>query len=352
MAGRLNGKVAVITGAASGIGRGTVDLFVKEGAKVVAGDIQDDKGARIEEEYGRAVRYVRCDVTQEADIKAAIDVAVSSFGRLDCLFNNAGHSGSIENVEVATGESFDAMMHLHVRAALLGMKHAAPAMRAAGGGSIISTASVAGLQSGFGPLHYSIAKAAIVQLTKVASAQLGPLNIRVNCICPGLIATPIFAKGIGLATQVADQTVTAIAGVAKNAQPIPKAGMPEDIAEAALYLASDGARFVNGHALVVDGGLTVGPPGSGKCKCSRRSCKRWALIPRFWSRSWRRRKVEPTHARLIDFGAVSSAATNSVRASSAKAHMLARRSLAPVRKVRASVTGPATAMQVCPGGSP
>ncbi len=264
MAGRLDGKVAVITGAASGIGRGTVDLFVKEGAKVVAADIQDDKGARLQEQHGKALRYVRCDVNREGDVKAAIDLAVSSFGRLDCLFNNAGTPGSLENAETVTAESFDSVMHLHVRAALFGIKHAVPLMRAQGGGSIVSTASIAGLQNGFGPLLYSMAKASIVHMTRVAAAQLGPLNIRVNCICPGLIATPIFAKGIGLATQVADQTVSAIVDAAKNAQPIPRAGLPEDIAEAALFFTSDGSRFVNGHALVVDGGITVGPTGAAQ----------------------------------------------------------------------------------------
>lgn len=264
MAGRLDGKVAVITGAASGIGRGTVDLFVKEGAKVVAADIQDDKGARLQEQHGKALRYVRCDVNREGDVKAAIDLAVSSFGRLDCLFNNAGTPGPLENAETVTAESFDSVMHLHVRAALFGIKHAVPLMRAQGGGSIVSTASIAGLQNGFGPLLYSMAKASIVHMTRVAAAQLGPLNIRVNCICPGLIATPIFAKGIGLATQVADQTVSAIVDAAKNAQPIPRAGLPEDIAEAALFFASDGSRFVNGHALVVDGGITVGPTGAAQ----------------------------------------------------------------------------------------
>jgi NAD(P)-dependent dehydrogenase (short-subunit alcohol dehydrogenase family) len=261
MSGRLHDKVAVITGAASGIGRGTVDLFVKEGARVIAADIQDDKGARLEEEHGKALRYVRCDVTRESDVEAAIAAAVKSFGRLDCVFNNAGSPGPLENAETVTAEGFDAVMHLHVRGALFGMKHAVPIMRSHGGGSIISTASIAGLQNGFGPILYSMAKASIVHMTKVAAAQLGPMNIRVNCICPGLIATPIFAKGIGLATQVADQTVSAVLEVAKDAQPIPKAGDPNDIAEAALYLASDGARFVNGHALVVDGGITVGPTG-------------------------------------------------------------------------------------------
>jgi NAD(P)-dependent dehydrogenase (short-subunit alcohol dehydrogenase family) len=264
MAGRLGGKVAVITGGASGIGRGTVELFVREGARVVAADIQDDKGARLEEELGKAVRYVRCDVTREADVKAAVDLAVKAFGRLDCIFNNAGTPGGLENAETVTAEAFDSVMRLHVLGAMFGMKHAVPVMRAQGGGSIISTASIAGLRNGYGPLLYSTAKAAIVHMTKVAAAQLGPMNIRVNCICPGLIATPIFAKGMGLATQVADQTVTAIQSVMKNSQPIPRAGLPSDIAEAALFLASDGSGFVNGHALVVDGGITVGPTGAAQ----------------------------------------------------------------------------------------
>ncbi len=260
--GRLDGKVAVITGAASGIGRGTVDLFVKEGAKVIAADIQDDKGARLEEQHGKALRYIRCDVTQEADIEAAAKLAVSAFGRLDCFYSNAGTATMGETALGMTAEAFDAVMHLHLRAAMFSVKHAAPIMQRQGGGSIISTASIAGLQNGYGPYLYSVAKAAIIHMTKLAAAELGPLNIRVNCICPGFIATPIFARAVGMATQVADQTVEGIAAVAKMAQPIPKAGTPEDIAEAALFLASDGSKFVNGIALTVDGGITVGRTGA------------------------------------------------------------------------------------------
>ena len=263
MGGRLQGKVAVITGAASGIGRGTVELFVREGAKVIGGDLQDDKGARMVEELGDAFHYVRCDVTDEAAVKAAIDVAVTRFGKIDILFNNAGTGGAMETAETVTAEGFDSVMHLHVRAALFGMKYAVPHMKAAGGGSIISTASIAGLQNGFGPILYSIAKASIVHMTKLAAAQLGPFNIRVNAICPGLIATPIFASSLGMARQVADTTVEAISKVS-GAQPIPRAGLPADIAEAALYLGSDGSTFVNGHALVVDGGITVGPTGTAQ----------------------------------------------------------------------------------------
>lgn len=261
MTGRLEGKVAVITGAASGIGRGTVDLFVHEGARVIAADIQDDKGARIEEDHKGLVHYVRCDVSQEGDIETAIAAAKKYFGRLDCLFNNAGTSGALDLADGVTAGSFDSVMHLHVRAAMLGMKYAVPAMKVAGGGAIISTASVAGLRAGYGPLLYSVAKAAIIHMTTVAAPQLAPFNIRVNCICPGLIATNIVASALGMPSQLADTRLEAIAEATKQSQPIPRGGRPRDIAGAALYLASDASDFVTGQALVVDGGLTLGPPG-------------------------------------------------------------------------------------------
>lgn len=261
MTGRLEGKVAVITGAASGIGRASVDLFVSEGARVVAADIQDDKGARMEEDHKGMVHYVRCDVMKETDIEAAITAARKHFGRLDVLFNNAGTGGANDPADGVTAEGFDSVMHLHVRAALFGMKHAVPLMRAVGGGSIISTASVAGIRTGYGPLLYSIAKAAIVHMTHAAAAQLGPENIRVNCICPGLIATNIFAQALGVPSQLAETRIEAIAESTKQSQPIPRGGRARDIAEAALYLAADGSGFVNGHALVVDGGLTLGATG-------------------------------------------------------------------------------------------
>lgn len=261
MAGRLEGKVAVITGAASGIGRGTVDLFVKEGARVVAADIQDDKGARIEEDHKGKAAYVRCDVSQEADIARAVETATRTFGRLDCIFNNAGTGGARDAADAVTAEGFDSVMHLHVRAALFGIKYAVPAMKANGGGAIISTASVAGLQAGYGPILYSIAKGAIVHMTRVTAAQLAQYNIRVNCICPGLIATNIFAQGLGIPSQLAESRIDAIAEAATDSQPIHRGGRPRDIAEAALYLASDGSDWVTGQALTVDGGLTLGPQG-------------------------------------------------------------------------------------------
>lgn len=261
MTGRLDGKVAVITGAASGIGRGTVELFVREGARVIAADIQDDKGARMEEDHKGLVHYVHCDVSREEDIASAIAAATKHFGRLDCLFNNAGSGGARDMADGVTAEGFDSVMHLHVRAALFGIKYATPAMRKVGGGAIISTASVAGLQAGFGPILYSIAKAAIVHMTKVTASQLAADKIRVNCICPGLIATNIFAAGLGMPSQLAETRLDAIADAASQSQPLQRGGRPRDIAEAALYLASDGSDWVTGHALVVDGGLTLGPQG-------------------------------------------------------------------------------------------
>jgi NAD(P)-dependent dehydrogenase (short-subunit alcohol dehydrogenase family) len=261
MAGRLEGKVAVITGAASGIGRGTVDLFVREGARVIAADIQDDRGARIEEEHKGKARYVRCDVMNEADIAAACAAAVKHFGKLTTIFNNAGTGGAPDTALGVTAEGFDSVMHLHVRAAMWGMKYAAPEIRKAGGGSIISTASVAGLQAGFGPLLYSAAKAAIIHMSRIAATQLAPDNIRVNCICPGLIATNIFAQGLGMPSQLADTRIDAIAEAAKGSQPIQRGGRPRDIAETALFLASDGSDWMTGQALVMDGGLTLGPNG-------------------------------------------------------------------------------------------
>jgi NAD(P)-dependent dehydrogenase (short-subunit alcohol dehydrogenase family) len=258
MAGRLQGKVAVITGGCSGIGLGTVELFLAEGARVVAGDLQDEKGAVLEQRFPGALRYIHCDVTVEADIAAACGLAASAFGGLDILFNNAGHGGWPGGAETMTVEGWDATFAVLVRGPALGMKHAAPLMRARGGGSIINTASVAGMQAGWGPLAYSTAKGAVIHMTRCAAAELSPQKIRVNAICPGLIATSIFGTALGLPRDGADQMAAMIAERAAGVQPIPKAGLPADIAAAALYLASDDAAFVSGASLVVDGAITIG----------------------------------------------------------------------------------------------
>lgn len=256
--GRLEGKVAVITGGASGIGRGTVDLFVAEGAKVVVGDIQDDKGAHIEEAHGASVAYIHTDVTNEAEVKAMCDLAKEKFGRLDCLFNNAGYVGHPGGVDEVTPDGFRVTMDVLVLGVMLGMKHASPIMAEGGGGSIINTASVAGIGTKYGPLIYSTAKAAVMHASKWSSVSLAADSIRVNAICPGGIVTPIFAKAMGAPGQLADKTLDLVEKAFVDLQPIPKAGMPSDIAEAALFLASDGSKFVTGQSLAVDGGITAG----------------------------------------------------------------------------------------------
>ncbi len=256
--GRLDGKVAAITGAASGIGRRTAEVFVAEGARVVIADIDDTQGEALAAELGEAAIYLRADVTREADVAALVDQAVDSHGGLDCLFNNAGAPGASGGIEEISADGFDQAMALLVRSVFLGMKYAAPVMKRQKSGSIISTASVAGLRPGFGPHPYSTAKAAVIQLTGSVAMELGEHGVRVNCICPGAIATPIFARAMEIPTQLHGRTVETLQGVFAGAQPIPRAGMPEDIAQAALWLAGDDSGFVTGQALVVDGGLTGG----------------------------------------------------------------------------------------------
>jgi NAD(P)-dependent dehydrogenase (short-subunit alcohol dehydrogenase family) len=255
---RLARKVALITGGASGIGEGTVRLFVREGAAVAIADIQDDRGRRLAGELGDRAAYVHTDVSREADVEAAVAETVKRFGRLDCIFNNAGYGGVGGRIEAIDIAGFDTTIGVLLRGVLLGMKHAAPVMKRQGGGSIISTASVAGLVAGYGPHVYSAAKAAVIQLTRTAAMELGEHNVRVNCICPGGIATPIFGKGLGMSPEDADAIVPQMKGILENLQPIKRSGLPDDIAQAALWLASDEATFVNGHALVVDGGLIGG----------------------------------------------------------------------------------------------
>ncbi len=256
--GKLDGKVAVITGGASGIGKATARLFIEQGARVVIADIEDDRGKSLAEELGANAIYLHTDVSQEPDVKAAIDLASEKFGRLDCMFNNAGIGGVLGPIEETPVEGFDMTIGVHLRGVFLGMKHAAPVMKRQGCGSIISTASVAGLRTGFAPHTYSAAKAAIIHLTRSVAMELGESGVRVNCICPGGIATPIFGRTFGLPLESAEEMAESLKTSFTNLQPIKRAGLPEDIAQAALWLASDDSSFVNGHALVVDGGVIGG----------------------------------------------------------------------------------------------
>lgn len=256
--GKLNGRIAVITGGASGVGAATVRRFVAEGATVVFADILDERGEALAEELGESAVYVHANVAREDDVAAAIDLAATRWGRIDCLFNNAGAGGVDDNLESLPMDGYEQTMNVLLRGVLVGMKHVAPIMKRRRSGSIINTGSVAGLRAGYGPLVYSIAKAAVIHLSRCTAMQLGEWGVRVNCICPGGIVTPIFGKALGLPPEKADETLGIVTELLRNSQAIPRPGHPNDIAAAALWLASDDSSFVNGHALVVDGGLVGG----------------------------------------------------------------------------------------------
>lgn len=256
--GKLDGKVAIITGGASGIGEATARLFIEQGARVVFSDILDDLGEKLAHELGPNAAYCHAEVSQESEVEALVDFAVEKFGQLDCMYNNAGISGVTAPIEMIPTEGFDKTMAIDLRGVFLGMKHAVRVMRPRGSGSIITTASVAGLQVGHADHTYCAAKAAVIHLTRSVAMDAGESGIRVNCICPGWIATPILGKSVGLSQEAAEKTMEDVKNVLSGFQPLKRSGLPQDVAQAALWLASDESTFVNGHALAVDGGISNG----------------------------------------------------------------------------------------------
>ena len=259
MALTLHGKVAVITGAASGIGLATVELFVAQGAQVLAADRQADRGQALADRFPGQVRFEPCDVTRSADLKRVIDSAAQHFGGLDILFSNAGAGGTPAGVEGFDDAAWDATQALLLRSVAAGAAYAVPHMKLRGGGSIINTSSVSALQAGYAPLCYSVAKAGVLHYTRVAAAELSAHRIRINAIVPGFIATHIFGRGMNLDFDQSEALARQIAARSGSANPIGRSGLPQDIAEAALFLASDAAGFITGTHLTVDGGLTIGP---------------------------------------------------------------------------------------------
>jgi NAD(P)-dependent dehydrogenase (short-subunit alcohol dehydrogenase family) len=263
--GRLEGKVATITGGASGIGAGTVRRFVEEGAKVLIADLDQAKGDALAAELGAGAAFLRTDVSKEEDIAAMVAETVDRFGRIDVLFNNAGFGGALGPIESTTSADYDLTMDVLLKSVFLGMKHVAPLMKAQGSGSIISTASVAGIRAGYAPHLYSVAKCAVIHLTKTVALELGEHGVRVNAICPGFIATPL-----AVGRPDADESqIDQLRASGASSQVLGRVGEPLDIANMALFLASDDSEWITAREFVVDGGFEAGPPWSRWPKFAR-----------------------------------------------------------------------------------
>lgn len=258
---RFQGKRAVVTGGASGIGRATALRLVEEGADVLIGDVDVAGGQELAETSNGRIRFQKTDVTQAADIEALM-AAADAAGGLDVVFNNAGAAGPREKIDEISPDDWDRAMSLLLRSVAMGIRYAAPLMAKRAGGAIVNTSSVSALGSGYAPTAYSTAKAGVLHLTKMAAADLAKHRIRVNAVVPGFITTNIFTSALGLEGAVRDQVNGVIAQTAANAQPVQRAGRPEDIAAAVAYLASDDASFVTGTHILVDGGMLIGTRAS------------------------------------------------------------------------------------------
>lgn len=254
---RLRDKIALVTGGTSGIGRRTVERFVEEGATVTFTGRRSDLGREVAAATGAT--FIQADAASEADAERVVRAVEGEHGRVDILMNNAGgpsQGGRIEDLDLT---NLDIAIATHLRGAMAHIKYAAPAMRERGAGSIVNIGSIAGLRTGYtSSMFYAIAKAAVIHMTRVVAMDLGENGVRVNSISPGAIATGIFAKAAGMDHAAAEKTAARVTGILAGAQAIPRAGLPDDIAHAAVYLASDESSFVNGEDIVVDGGLIPG----------------------------------------------------------------------------------------------
>ena len=257
--GRLQGKIAIITGGTSGIGLRSVERFIEEGATVVFSGRREKEGGEIAAALGENAHFQKADVSIEADVENLVAETVRQFGRIDVLFNNAGGPAPVGSIETVDYEKAMDAVRVLFGGVMLGIKHAAPIMKKQGSGSIINNASIAAHLAGYSTsMVYSSAKAAVLQLTRSAAMELGESNVRVNSISPGATATGIFGKALGLSAQAADDTSVVAGELLSKAQPIPRAGLPEDIANAAIFFASDEASFINAADLIVDGGMIGG----------------------------------------------------------------------------------------------
>ena len=255
---RFSGKCAVITGAASGIGRAATLLFAQEGATVYAADL-DLVGAQAVAPGNAQIIPVACDVCDVAQIKALMERAGAEQGGIDYLFNNAGAGGDRAPIDEIEPEGWDRTFDLLMRSVAMGIRYAAPYMKGRRGAAVVNTSSVAAVGPGYSPTAYAVAKAGVLHLTKCAAADLAQFGIRVNAVQPGFINTNIFTASLEMPSEMVDTAKSMILQMSSNAQPVARAGMPEDIANAVAFLCSDAASFMTGASLIVDGGITVGP---------------------------------------------------------------------------------------------
>ena len=251
MSGTLEGHVSVITGAATGMGAAAARRFVGEGARVVIADLKVDEGQALADELGEACLFSRVDVTREEQVKGVVDLAVETWGRLDSMYNNAGFGGALGPITETTEDDYNITMDVLLKSVFFGIKHAGPVMQRQRSGSIVNTASIAGMEAGWGPHLYSTAKAAVIALTRTTAVELAEHDVRINAICHGVIATPL-----AMGRQERDAFDEDMA----DAQPLGRVGEPEEIANLALWLVSDESRFATGQAFILDGGMTLGRP--------------------------------------------------------------------------------------------
>ncbi|HNJ46949.1 MAG TPA: SDR family NAD(P)-dependent oxidoreductase [Novosphingobium sp.] len=255
---RFAGKSVVITGAASGIGRAATLLFAREGATVFAADL-NLAGAEAVAREGDSIIPVACDVCDVAQIKALMDHAAGTCGGIDVVFNNAGAGGAREPIDEIDAAGWDRTMDLLLRSVAMGIRYAAPHMKGRKGASIVNTSSVAAVGPGYSPTAYAVAKAGVLHLTKCAATDLAQHGIRVNAVQPGFINTNIFTTSMEMPEDKVELAKSMIMQMSSNAQPVARSGMPDDIANAVAFLASDAAGFMTGASLIVDGGITIGP---------------------------------------------------------------------------------------------